>query len=171
MARVQSDSSSTTGPQKDASLRRQGAAGAPPDDASALARSRPPWSARWTHGPEATRLPVVHRNRKKGGMVLGYSAGADAGATITPRACNPPQRRRRSATRGVAAHPKCACGAHVVCVLWWCSRPGRAPRRTGHRSGGYLMYRRRTRRSTRALTKCCVARSGHSRRRNRPCSG
>ena len=26
---------------------------------------------------------------------------------------------------------KCACGAHVVCVLWWCSRPGRAPRRTG----------------------------------------
>ena len=59
----------------------------------------------------------------------GYSADADAGATITPECLQHPQRRRRSATRGVAAHPKCACG--VVCVLWWCSRPSRAPRRTG----------------------------------------
>ena len=48
-------------------------------------------------------------------MVLGYSAGADAGATITPRACNPPQRRRRSATRGAYANCAQACDAHVKC--------------------------------------------------------
>ena len=104
-------------------------------------------------------------------MVLGYSAGADAGATITPRACNPPQRRRRSATRGVAAaHPKCACGAHVVCsVVVLASRPraasnGPSQRRLSDVSAPDAAE------YARALTKCCVARSGHSRRRSRPCS-
>ena len=60
----------------------------------------------------------------------GYSADA-VGATITPECLQHPQRRRWSATRG--AYPKCAqaCGTPGVCVLWWCSRPGRAPRRTG----------------------------------------
>ena len=47
----------------------------------------------------------------------GYSADADAGATITPECLQYPQRRRRSATRGVAAaHPKFAQAcARQVC--------------------------------------------------------
>ena len=77
-------------------------------------------------------------------------ANADAGAgATTPSAClQHPQRRRRSATRG--AYPKCAqaCGAHVKCVAVLASRPRAAS--NGHRSGGYLMYRCRVRRSTRA---------------------
>ena len=127
----QFDFSSGRGSQKDASLRRQGAAGAPPDDASALARSWPPWSPRWRRAPDASRPPrhtTPNADERDGPC---YSAGADAGATTECLQLQHPQRRRRSATRSVAAHPNCACGAHVVCVLWWCSRPGRAPRRTG----------------------------------------
>ena len=67
-----------------------------------------------------------------------------------------------------ASELRMGCARHVCSVVVLASRPRAAS--NGHRSGGHLMYRRRTRRSTRALTKCCVARSGRSRRRSRPCS-
>ena len=99
----------------------------------AAARTGDPQSIRGTRAPEAPRpLRRIPKNRTGEGRSLAHAnADADAGAT-TPSGClEHPQHRRWSATRGLAAHPKCACGAHVVCVLWWCSRPGRAPRRTG----------------------------------------
>ena len=99
----------------------------------AAARTGDPQSIRGTRAPEAPRpLRRIPKNRTGEGRSLAHAnADADAGAT-TPSGClEHPQHRRWSATRGLAAHPKCACGAHVVCVLWWCSRPGRAPRRRG----------------------------------------
>ena len=70
-------------------------------------------------------------------MVPGYSADADADATTECLQLHHPQRRRRSATRDVAVHPNCACGAPGVCVVWWwwCVDERAS---NGHRSGGYL---------------------------------
>ena len=98
----------------------------------AAARTGDPQSIRVTRAPEAPRpLRRIPKNRTGEGRSLAH-ANADAGAgATTPSACfQHPQRRRWSATRGLAVPSNCACGAHVVCVLWWCSRPGRAPRRT-----------------------------------------
>ena len=91
----------------------------------AAARTGDPQSMRVTRAPEAPRpLRRIPKNRTGEGRSLAH-ANADAGAgATTPSAClQHPQRRRWSATRGVAAaHPNCAWGAHVVCVLWRCSR-------------------------------------------------
>ena len=109
----------------------------------AAARTGDPQSIRVTRAPEAPRPPRrIPKNRTGEGRSLAH-ANADAGAgATTPSAClQHPQRRRRSATRGVAAHPECACGAHVACsVAVLASRPRAAS--NGHRSGGYRMCRR-----------------------------
>ena len=97
----------------------------------AAARTGDPQSIRGTRAPEAPRpLRRIPKNRTGEGRSLAH-ANADAGAgATTPSAClQHPQRRRWSATRGLAVHPN----AHAVRMssLWRCSRPGRAPRRTG----------------------------------------
>jgi len=108
----------------------------------AAARTGDPQSIRVTRAPGAPRpLCRIPKNRTGEGRSLAH-ANADAGAgATTPSACLQHPQRRRSATRGVAAHPECTCGAHVVCsVVVLASRPRAAS--NGHRSGGYQMLRR-----------------------------
>ena len=128
-------------------------------------------SLRVTRAPEAPRpLCRIPKNRTGEGRSLAH-ANADAGAgATTPSAClQHPQRRRWSATRG--AYPKCAqaCDAHVKCGGARVPAARRVERASQRRLSdvsvpGAAEY-------ARALTKCGVARSGHSRRRSRPCSG
>ena len=136
----------------------------------AAARSGDPQSIRVTRAPEAPRpLRRIPNNRTGEGRSMAH-ANADAGAgATTPSAClQHPQRRRWSATRG--AYPNCAqaCDAHVKCAGARVPAARRVERASQRRLSDVAAQWQR--RSTRALTKCCVARSGHSRRRSRPCS-
>ena len=138
----------------------------------AAARSGDPQSIRGTRAPEALRpLRRIPKNRTGEGRSLAH-ANADAGAgATTPSAClQHPQRRRWSATRCVAVHPECAqaCDAPVKCGGARVPAARRVERASQRRLSDVAA--RMQRRSTRALTKCCVARSGRSRRRSRPCS-
>ena len=140
----------------------------------AAARSGDPQSIRGTRAPRgAPPSPSYTEKPDGGGMVpgsreRGRGRGRDDSECLlatptTPAPFRDTRRRRR------ASELRMRCARRVCSVVVLASRPRAASNE--HRSGGYLMYRRRTRRSTRALTKCCVARSGHSRRRSRPCSG
>ena len=98
----------------------------------AAARSGDPQSIRGTRAPEALRpLRRTPKNRTGEGWSLAHAnAAAGAGAT-TPSACNcnihnagaVPRREARIRT----AHRRTVRTSSV----WRCSRPGRAPRRTG----------------------------------------
>ena len=165
------DLSSTPELHEDASPRHQGATGAPPHDRRTRGRKvlRPSVNACDARPRGAPPSPSYTEKPDGGGMVpgsreRGRGRGRDDSECLLATPTTPAFRntRRRRASR---MHMRCArrvfCGGARV--------PAGAAS-NGHRSGGYLIYRRRTRRSTRALTKCCVARSGRSRRRRRPCS-
>ena len=129
------DLSSTTGLHKDASPRCQGATGAPPDDASALARSRPPWSPRWRRAPEAPRpLRRIPKNRTgEGGPWLTRTRARARTRRLRVLACNThnagavPRHEARIRT----AHRRAVC---PVCVFCGGARVPAAPRRTGIRA-------------------------------------
>ena len=164
------DLSSTTGLHKDASL-RLGETGAPPDDRRTRGRKdrRPSVNPCYARPRGAPPSPSYTEKPDGGGMVpgsreRGRGRGRDDSECLLATPTTPALVRD---TRR-ASELRMGCARHVCSVVVLASRPRAAS--NGHRSGGHLMYRRRTRRSTRALTKCCVARSGRSRRRSRPCS-
>ena len=152
-------------------LRGDKETGAPPDDRRTRGRKvrRPPVNP-CDARPRGPALSVVYRKTGRGreGPWLARTRTRARARRLRVLACNTHNAGAgpRHEARIRSVHRRAMRTSSVVVLA---SRPRAAS--NGHRSGGYLMYRRRTRRSTRALTKCCVARSGHSRRRGRPCSG
>ena len=145
------DLSSTTGLHKDASPRYQGATAASPDDRRTRGRKvrRPsvnPCDARPRGAPPS---PSYTEKPDGGGKVpgsreRGRGRGRDDSECLLATPTTPALVRDAKRVSKLSTGVRCACqvcgGARV---------PGRAAS-NGHRSGGYLMYRRRTRRSTRA---------------------
>ena len=138
------DLSSTTGLHKNASLRYQGATGAPPDDRRTRGRKdrRPsvnPCDARPRGAPPS---PSYTEKPDGGGKVpgsreRGRGRGRDDSECLlatptTPALVRDARRRRR------ASELRMGCARRVCSVVVLASRPRAAS--NGHRSGGYRMF-------------------------------